>query len=456
MTTKVKGVLEVKCCSGRDLIVVQKIGKQDPFLQFEYNATTQRIKADNNGGQKPVWNEAISFNIVEGREKLGIQCYDENLRSHAYIGELVIELKKILEQHTHDAWFPLKNKGSPAGEIYMEFTYFPADGSHKPFDPVKKPTFFAPVPNNLNVKQSPGKPIESFNAPSPDHIANNTNVTKIQQMNPVVTPTSHNPVRNEAVPSLAPQPGLQGKQSKQTFASISPPIKPHPQETSVPSLPPNQLNPNSLPASGSLSQFPPHVHPAMSVEQPTVQQSSQSHPRPPQQQYSPPISTIPSQQSAQPILNRPSQYSPPVPNQATTPCSSPPYGLNLAQPSNHTQPSGGRYGSANGTQHHLPQMPGWSGMLGNMSEGSGGFGSTSMPDAYVGFPTPFPEPTNFRTGIREPSYGGMGGGMGMPMPEEYINEPSPFSIPHPPYAQGGFNSAPMFPTPDNEDRYGKH
>ncbi|ORY03638.1 hypothetical protein K493DRAFT_206750 [Basidiobolus meristosporus CBS 931.73] len=107
-------------------MVVQKVGKQDPFLQFEYNANAQRIRADDNGGQKPTWNEVVTFNIVEGRDRLGIQCYDENLRTHAFIGECVLELKKILAQYTYDAWFPITNKGTAAGEIYLEFTYYPS------------------------------------------------------------------------------------------------------------------------------------------------------------------------------------------------------------------------------------------------------------------------------------------------------------------------------------------
>ncbi|ORX88339.1 hypothetical protein K493DRAFT_236858 [Basidiobolus meristosporus CBS 931.73] len=126
---KLLGTLEIRPCKGRDLRVVQKIGKQDPFLQFELGNTRKRTKADKNGGQKPTWNERISFEVPEGVHKVAVKCYDQNLREHAFIGEREIDFSPAITYYQLDNWFELKDKGDPAGEVYLEFTFFPVVSS---------------------------------------------------------------------------------------------------------------------------------------------------------------------------------------------------------------------------------------------------------------------------------------------------------------------------------------
>ncbi|ORY05627.1 hypothetical protein K493DRAFT_274864 [Basidiobolus meristosporus CBS 931.73] len=119
------GTLEVRPCKGRDLKVVQKIGKQDPFLQIEIGNKRQRTKADRNGGQKPTWNERLSFDVTEGVHRVIVKCFDQNLREHAFIGEGEIDFGPALTYYQLDKWFELNDRGVPAGEVYLEFTFFP-------------------------------------------------------------------------------------------------------------------------------------------------------------------------------------------------------------------------------------------------------------------------------------------------------------------------------------------
>ncbi|KAK9729684.1 hypothetical protein K7432_000090 [Basidiobolus ranarum] len=171
--SKSLGTLEVRPCKGRDLRVVQKIGKQDPFLQFELGNGRQRTKADKNGGQKPTWNERLTFEIVEGVHKVVVKCFDQNLREHAFIGEGEIDFSTAITYYQLDNWFQLKDKGEPAGEVYLEFTFFPVDGQKNP-----PPLPFTP------------SPIVSNGTP----------------MIPLKTPATASPTVNLSIPKAQPSP----------------------------------------------------------------------------------------------------------------------------------------------------------------------------------------------------------------------------------------------------------
>ncbi|KAK9767061.1 hypothetical protein K7432_003413 [Basidiobolus ranarum] len=126
------GVLEIKPCQGRGLRVVQKIGKQDPYILVEYGVRNQRTKADKNGGQKPCWEDVFKFDVFEEDTVLRVQCLDQNLRDSSLIGQRTIDFSPVLQSYQWDGWFGLTSQGLPAGDIYFEFTFHPGNNAPKP------------------------------------------------------------------------------------------------------------------------------------------------------------------------------------------------------------------------------------------------------------------------------------------------------------------------------------
>ncbi|ORX91043.1 hypothetical protein K493DRAFT_229036 [Basidiobolus meristosporus CBS 931.73] len=125
MLKDISGLLVVRACGGRDLTVVQRIGKQDPYLEFKLGDENQRTHTDNNGGQKPTWGQAVKFDLNNERELL-VKCIDKNPVHDSHIGQTEILLDPVLENHQYDGWFMIKNRDSPAGEIYLELTFYPS------------------------------------------------------------------------------------------------------------------------------------------------------------------------------------------------------------------------------------------------------------------------------------------------------------------------------------------
>ncbi|ORX86021.1 hypothetical protein K493DRAFT_238314 [Basidiobolus meristosporus CBS 931.73] len=125
MLKETSGLLVVRACGGRDLTVVQRIGKQDPYLEFHLGDENQRTNTDNNGGQRPTWGQAVKFDLNNERELL-VKCIDKNPVHDSHIGQTEILLDPVLKNHQYDGWFMIKNRDSPAGEIYLELTFYPS------------------------------------------------------------------------------------------------------------------------------------------------------------------------------------------------------------------------------------------------------------------------------------------------------------------------------------------
>lgn len=126
--------LEILAIQGRYLPNKDFFKKQDPFLQFEIGHLSQRTKVDKNGGTRPEWNSRIRFERLRCpvEQTLKVICYDsEWKRKEQFIGECVIDIGAIFKTGEDDGWFKLNDRGSDAGEIYLELTFFSQDGFSK-------------------------------------------------------------------------------------------------------------------------------------------------------------------------------------------------------------------------------------------------------------------------------------------------------------------------------------
>lgn len=54
-----------------------------------------------------------------------IQIFDRDPHPQNLMGEGTIDLSKVIREKEHDGYFLMKHNGQPAGEIYLELTFYP-------------------------------------------------------------------------------------------------------------------------------------------------------------------------------------------------------------------------------------------------------------------------------------------------------------------------------------------
>ncbi|KAI7900669.1 C2 domain-containing protein [Cokeromyces recurvatus] len=222
---------------GELVIVAYKavVGKQDPFVIFRIGETIQRTITDIRGGQHPTWDDQVVLPIPENKKKVVVQVYDEDGKRQELISECELDISKVLMEGEEDNWYPLTYKGRPAGEIYLELTFYYARpppkrqptryGMSRPFKP---PGGYIPtVPQNnrpyptstqyppsqtTNGIRPPPTPIESQSTPTN---CNDTHYPSQQQpfYNYDATPRPYPPLNPAPSISTGSQPSYRPQQS---------------------------------------------------------------------------------------------------------------------------------------------------------------------------------------------------------------------------------------------------
>lgn len=135
--------------------------KQDPYATCTYLSHRKRTKTDKRGGQHPVWDDELRFEIYEhlkdvmpstsvattstggvapvkssdpalgmggnpGVKELRLAVYADDPRDPELIGEGKVELTETLKKGEFDDWVTITNKGKYQGEIYLEMTFYSA------------------------------------------------------------------------------------------------------------------------------------------------------------------------------------------------------------------------------------------------------------------------------------------------------------------------------------------
>ena len=125
-----------------------------------------RSKTHNNGGKTPSWNEKKTFNVVEGDDRLMLQCYDDDAGKDDLVGSVAIDLNQLYQRGTRDEWFSLQTtNGRPAGEIRLVLQFQPQGGV-----PAGAPgAYGAPPPQAAYGAPPPGyaAPPPGYGAPPP-------------------------------------------------------------------------------------------------------------------------------------------------------------------------------------------------------------------------------------------------------------------------------------------------
>lgn len=158
----------------------RSIGKQDPYAELSVGDDTQRTRPDKRGGQHPLWDEQLHFEIYDGMQNalapdgasghaLGIACFALDKESDV-IGEGTLALDHVLQHGEHDQWIPLTKNERYAGEVYVELTFYSLD-----------------MPKYGTVGQgppptTPGTPGSSIRTASPVRVATPVRTTSTSQV----------------------------------------------------------------------------------------------------------------------------------------------------------------------------------------------------------------------------------------------------------------------------------
>ncbi|MBW0486996.1 hypothetical protein O181_026711 [Austropuccinia psidii MF-1] len=225
------GTLIVVVLKARNLPNKQRIGKQDPYATCTYLSHRKRTKTDKRGGQHPVWDDELRFDIYEnikdvlsttsvsttstggivpvksnsaigtagsaGVKELRVAVYADDPRDPDLIGEGKVDLTDTLKKGEFDDWVTITNKGKYQGEIYLEMTFYSAkpppdqrktpSGHHHPLRAgifeASSPATATPTPTPTKTSNSISSPIVKSKSPSPS-------IQSIQTLDPNPMPSA--------------------------------------------------------------------------------------------------------------------------------------------------------------------------------------------------------------------------------------------------------------------------
>jgi Ca2+-binding EF-hand superfamily protein len=124
------GMLSIVLMEGRNLKSMELIGKQDPYCQLSIGKFTKRGKTIEKGGRNPYFGEEellFWFGDDLWTEPMALKVFDEDIGSDDLIGDATFSVLHFMAHRgAQEHAIPLRNKGSPAGEVLMRIEFLPA------------------------------------------------------------------------------------------------------------------------------------------------------------------------------------------------------------------------------------------------------------------------------------------------------------------------------------------
>jgi len=137
MLSPLQGKLTLTFRSGKDLRRVQMLGKQDPYVQINFDGQKKFTKVCTDGGRFPTWNQSISFDCKNTKHyDVTLTVYNKNVASlDNVIGLLKIPVFDFISNP--NGWFPLfrTEHRLKCGEILIESNFVGTGGL-----PAKQPS----------------------------------------------------------------------------------------------------------------------------------------------------------------------------------------------------------------------------------------------------------------------------------------------------------------------------
>ncbi|WFC97101.1 hypothetical protein MBRA1_003767 [Malassezia brasiliensis] len=139
MARRHRGTLVCVVLKAKNLPNKRAIGKQDPYAELCVGNDTQCTQPDRRGGQHPLWDEQLHFEIYDAMQHmlapdatpttghtLGLACYAHD-KEPILIGTASLPLDHVLTHGEHDQWVALTKNERYAGEVYLELTFYSLD-----------------------------------------------------------------------------------------------------------------------------------------------------------------------------------------------------------------------------------------------------------------------------------------------------------------------------------------
>ncbi|KAK9466333.1 C2 domain-containing protein [Lipomyces arxii] len=104
------------------------LGKQDPYCLLRIGQNAQSSNIDKRGGQRPVWNHEVRFQLSESDDKVKVTILDDNDTKPELIGDGYITLDPVLNSSTkieYDQWHEIQYRSKYAGEVLIQMTFYP-------------------------------------------------------------------------------------------------------------------------------------------------------------------------------------------------------------------------------------------------------------------------------------------------------------------------------------------
>ncbi|CAI2170928.1 2609_t:CDS:2 [Funneliformis geosporum] len=128
--------------------------KADPYVSLSMDKQNkQKTRVIKNAGSEATWNEKLTFDVLEGRNELFLEVFDEDVVNDELIGETTIPLFQVFQQGYTEQWVNItRPSGKPSGEIHLYMNFKkqgPTSGppGHTPYPVPGGSGYFSP-PNS--------------------------------------------------------------------------------------------------------------------------------------------------------------------------------------------------------------------------------------------------------------------------------------------------------------------
>ncbi|OWB84272.1 hypothetical protein B5S33_g2914 [[Candida] boidinii] len=122
-------LLAVVVSKARDLPNRRKFDKQTPYCVVRIQDQVQTTQAIPRAGQNPEWDSELWFSLSGVTDyKMSFNIYHETKKEVGLVCKATIDFSQALTKPSKvgfDKWYDLEYDGKPAGQIFLEMSYYP-------------------------------------------------------------------------------------------------------------------------------------------------------------------------------------------------------------------------------------------------------------------------------------------------------------------------------------------
>ena len=120
------GTLIIEVIEGKLERDTEAFGKMDCYVEIQYRDQIKRTTAHKEGGQLPIWNQKLEFQVESLKDDARILCFDDDNVSRDLVGETIMPISKLTSvEFGFPQWVILHYKGKVAGNIKLCCQYKP-------------------------------------------------------------------------------------------------------------------------------------------------------------------------------------------------------------------------------------------------------------------------------------------------------------------------------------------